>query len=97
VLEVERSFGLARPTGADDSNRVLATLCEDDQDETATNRSDGDEPLFQVGVLGVVDLEEVDFGREERLGFPEADAVLGEVLALLLRVSLEPHAKIVGH
>src|SRR5262245_27975600 len=53
----------------------------------------GDEAFLHLAVLGVVDLQEVRLGREEPLGFLEADAVLRDVLALLFRVPFEPPEK----
>jgi hypothetical protein len=96
VLYIERLLGLARRASTDDPDRVLASFREDDQNKAATNGTDGDETLLQVGVLRVVDLQEVDFGCEERPGALEADAVLRNILALLLRVLFEPHPRSVG-
>jgi hypothetical protein len=73
---MEFGFAWRRPTCADDANGVVDALGPDDQDRTATDRTDRDEALLRLGVPFVENLQVVDAGAEELLRFLETNACL---------------------
>lgn len=64
---------LGGPTGADDAHRFLTTLRVNDENEPATNGTDGNEPFLQLGVLAVVEFEKIELGDEQLLGGASPD------------------------
>lgn len=86
ILAEECLLGARRPACADDPNDVFVTLGPDDEDEAATDWSDGDEAFFEVGVRFVEYFEAIDPRCEELAGFLERDTVVflvGEVLGMV--------------
>ena len=65
-----------RPARADDADNLFVTLGPDDEDHPATDRPDGNEPVFDFRMFTVEDLDVVPAGREELACFFERDAVL---------------------
>lgn len=80
-----------RPACADDPNDVFVTLGPDDKDESAPDRSDGDEAIFEFGVSFVENFETVDARGEELARFLEGDAVVFLVRAVLGMVPGDLH------
>ena len=65
MLLVEPLLTASGPTCADDANSVFITLGPDHEHESALDRADGDEPVLEIGMVLVEDLEIVDAGREK--------------------------------
>jgi len=61
------SLRLGRPSGADDSDRLLGSFCVDDQHEAGLNRADADETILIVAMLSVIDFEVVVIAGEQLL------------------------------
>jgi len=80
-----------RPARADDADDVFVTLGPDDEDQSATDWADRDEPVLKVGVSFVEDLETVDAGREELASLLEGYAVPFLVREVLDMVSRDLH------
>lgn len=83
MVAEERLLAPGRPPRADADN-VFVSLGPDDEDQSATDGSDRDEPVFEFGVGFVEDFEAVDARREEFAGFFEGDAVLFLVREVLV-------------
>jgi hypothetical protein len=54
---IELRLAPCRPPGADEANRILVTLRVHDKNETLLDRSDGDLPIFFIGVGVIEDLQ----------------------------------------
>lgn len=50
MVAEERLLAPCRPACAADADDVFVTLGPDDEDQAATDGSDGDEPIFEFGV-----------------------------------------------
>lgn len=61
------------PTSADDSDRILIAFSPDDENETGSNWTDGNESVFIVRMGFVEDLKVVATGAKELGRFSERD------------------------
>ena len=82
---------LCRPTGADDTNRILVTLCVHDENKAPLDRSDGDEPILFIGVGVIEDLQIVISPVEQGTRFLKRNAMFLPVRAALGFISDDPH------
>ena len=76
---IETALVRCRPTSADDSNDVVVALRPNNQNQTASNRSDRNEPIFVERMLVVKNLEVVDERTKQLRRFLETDAMLSLV------------------
>lgn len=85
------ALGLAsgRPTCRDDADDVAIAFGPDDEYEAPLDGADGDEPVFEVGVELVKDLEDLHAVGEEFRGLIERDAILDLVGLTLGFIPLE--------
>ena len=81
----------ARPTSADDTDDVLILLGPHDEHEALFEWSDGDEPLLEVGVRVIVELEIICSRCEEPLCLLEGNAVLSSVREVLVLIPSDLH------
>jgi hypothetical protein len=76
---------------ANDSDDLFFSLRLDDNHESAINRADGDEAVFEVGMLRVEDLELVSARFEEPPSLRERQTVLFLIAEVLCIVPLDVH------
>jgi hypothetical protein len=84
-------FAFRRLAGTDDPTAAFLRFRVDDDHDPAIDRTDREDPILELGVRRIEDLEVVDAGLEEPLGLGEGDAMLPPVAAGLRGVPLELH------
>ena len=85
-----------RPTGANDTNRVLITLRVHNENEVPLDRSDGDEPILVIGMGVIEDLQVVVPSGEEATRLLKGDAMLLPIRAVLGLIPDDPHRPTIG-
>ena len=83
MTKIKLRLALGRPTGADEANRLGIAFGVHDKYETLFDRSDGDEPIFFIGVGIIEDLQVVISTGEEGACFLKGNAVLLSIRAAL--------------
>ncbi len=94
---MEPPLALRGEASADDANGFVLAFSPNDEDDAASDGSNGDEPIFDVEVQIVKDLQVVDI-RGRNCFAPSKDMVVSEPIpVVILAIPLHPHLTSMRH
>ncbi len=93
---IQRGFPLARPARADETHRLFFAFGVNDQNQSAIDGTDGDEPIFIVRVSIVEYLQVVASAREENTCLLKRNTMLLAIRAVLGFIPDYPHQSSIG-
>jgi hypothetical protein len=96
VDSIQLGFPLVRPARADETHCLLIAFGVNDQNQSAIDGTDGDEPILFARVSFVEYLQVIVSAREENTRLLERDAMLLAIRAVLGIIPDNPHEPSIG-
>jgi hypothetical protein len=97
MAPIQFGLTLCRPASADESNRLLISFRVHDKNQALFDRSDGDEPVFLIGMGVIEDLQVVIASVEQATRFLKGNTMLRSIRAVLGFIPDDPHRPTIVH